>query len=421
MRINRAARVLIIILPILIMVMIACYPVVSKQAPVTKGTPRYPMTASTHDVAKTLTNRATAAWPTIDDRTPTSSLENPNNLTIGGQIYAWITGGYYFAIRSPFRGSELETSSPNTLDPNQAILAAFAASSGQIAYLTFTSHVELWIADLNLTQIEKVWIDETDWLGDVQNRDYLQIRWGPQDNFIIVTNLLQEPRTAVYDSKLKTVEQIMGTCNQLGLPPVFHQPTLICPNLNTDLQLYLTSDRSQKVLPSEAISTTVDVHNWAFSPDGQEVVYATKENNLLLSNSEGQQIDLTIAYIPPVCCGVELVRDDLQWSPDGSRLLVYGSGPKGKYLGWHVLNANNGETVWTNTPEQIVDILQKNLSIAFNATLSPDGLWVATSYCNLDNASSNMVIISLATGQVIPISEGTVDLLKWVNNTGQQK
>jgi hypothetical protein len=72
--------------------------------------------------------------------------------------------------------------------------------------------------------------------------------------------------------------------------------------------------------------------------------------------------------------------------------------------------------VWVSSPKNVVNILEDQLSVAFNMALSPDGLWFVTSYYNMSEATRYLAITSLTTGEVVKIGEGTVDQLKWVGN-----
>jgi hypothetical protein len=374
------------------------------------STPDLPIAMSTpHPAIHTL-------QPTYTEQPEPSTVVKPHASEIDGRIYAWIDGGYYFSIREPFNGHGLETIIPNALDPNQAILLAFAPYSDRIAYLTIANHAELWIADLDLSKVEKVWIDDIGWLGEIQSRDYLQLAWGPRDNSVILTSMASTPRTVLYNITTKTAERISGACDQIGLPPVFKQPTLVCIDKTSSSRFYLPGDGTQEVFSTGIILPTTAVQNWAFSPDGTRVLFATEQNNLGVTSDDGRQMSLPYTYHPPVCCGIELMRDDLQWSQDGTRLLTYGREPKAKNPRWYVLDANLGEPVWTASPEDVVRALENQLSVAFDMALSPDGLWIVTSYFDKEEASRYMAIISLTTGQEIEINESTVDLLIWVDH-----
>lgn len=441
MRMRILIRSLPLLVPILAMIVVACRPIESTRLPVVEENlpivsspaPTTTKTLSKIDdglksLTPSLSTEVSTRYPAIYTPQPTlteqpgpGSVESPQDSEIDGRIYAWVAPGSYFSIKVPFYGHGVETSLPNVLGPNRAILPAFAPYSDRIAYLTIKGHPELWVADLDLTQVERIWIDETNWLGEIQSRDYLKLAWGPQDNSIILSNLAATPRTVVYNFTSKTVKRISGTCDQIGLPPIFQQLTLVCLDEASSSQLYLAGGGNQETFSSASGLLTTVVQNWSFSPDGNRVLYVTKQNDLMMSTVDGQHMNLPLTYNPPICCGIELMRDDLQWSQDGTRLLVYGKGPNAKNPRWYVLDATTGEPVWATSPKDVVRALENQLSAAFDMTLSPDGLWLVTSYFDMDEASRYTAIISLTTGQKIEISEGTVDLLKWVDRMGASK
>jgi hypothetical protein len=144
--------------------------------------------------------------PTID--CPDSSLENSEqgNSNISGNIYFWNKLPSYYATYDPERGStslrKVEPVSPDRPGPNQGFFSAFSQYSQEIAYLITNSHgfVELWISDLGLCKVEKIWEDKEQWLGDASKTQWdeqVWITWGPNDLSLILSSKVNRSHITV--------------------------------------------------------------------------------------------------------------------------------------------------------------------------------------------------------------------------------
>ena len=376
-------------------------------------------TAQTNTLTPTptaLLSQTLSPFPVVaSTRQPTPTIspgDSQTDFKLPGHLYAWSQGDY-FTIESPFNGHGVKTTLQDVYHPERSVLLSFANYSDRIAYLTQIDQTELWIADLNLTKIEKVWSVENAWLGDVLNRDTLQMVWGPQDHTIIVTDLTDIPHTLIYNLGSKTAEYLSGACDQIGLPPVLDGLGLMCSDKETNSQVYLFGNGGQKESSPGAALQGIHILNWAFSPDGARVLYATDQNALVVSTNDGQSRDLPLVYEPPMCCGLEPIRRDLQWSQDAGRLLVRGKEPDRDYPRWYILDSYTLELVSKTASPGVREALQGNLWSGNDATLSPDGRWFVTSYLNMEEAERYTAITSLETGQEIEIGEGLIELWKW--------
>jgi len=376
---------------------------------VSASTPLLPIPTAT---SLTITNATHPPATPLPSKTSALITAETTSGVIEGRIYAWVNPGYYFTIEQPFYGHGVENNLPNVLDPTHAIKLAFAPYSEQVAYLTINEQAELWVANLDLSRVERVWRDETSWLGANPNADNLRLTWGPQDKSVILISQAPALRTLIYHLPSQHVEQFSGVCDQIGIPPTFQQVTLACVDQTNRTRLLLPGDGSEELSAFGTIPATSRVQSWAFSPDGGQVVYAAQESTILVSDVNGKTKTLLVTYEHQLCCGFDFTRDNLQWSQDGKQLLVYGKGPGAQVAGWHVLDAATGTAVaqaWAD-----------RLRTPFDAILSPNGLFVLTSYIDSDQAYRYMALVSLLTGEVVEINEGTVDLVKW-DDAGLQK
>jgi len=253
-------------------------------------------------------------------------------------------------------------------------------------------------------------------MGRSFDEDHIQLEWGPGDQSIIIT-LTDETsqRTILYHLASTVVEKIEGACNEVGLPPEYLQPTLICRDNVSQLRVQLAGDGSwEEFTPEASYPPTTKIQSWSFSPEGKRVLFITNQNEIVLAGEDGRKVKLPFTYKPTLCCGLYPMREDLQWSQAGERLLVHAKGSNEPATRWQILDITSNGVKPFPRSESVNEILQDKLGTPFDMVFSPDGLWVATSYVNMSEARRYMAIISLTTGQIVEISEGTADLLKWV-------
>ncbi|MBW8011435.1 MAG: hypothetical protein FVQ83_09375 [Chloroflexi bacterium] len=146
--------------------------------------------------------------------------EIPTSSRPTGYIISWNYPPYY--IRFEANEGFVENTevigmrSERGRSPDEAVTAAFSRYSQQIAYIINLGRNELWIADLNLTNVTCVWSDNTNWLGDIALGEEVQIRWGPLDKSIIITSLIMNSNTLILDLETLETNLISGSCDQIG-------------------------------------------------------------------------------------------------------------------------------------------------------------------------------------------------------------
>ncbi|MBW8011434.1 MAG: hypothetical protein FVQ83_09370 [Chloroflexi bacterium] len=167
--------------------------------------------------------------------------------------------------------------------------------------------------------------------------------------------------------------------------------------------------------PENTLTSTVD---WAFSPDSTRILYATNKNRFFIESNDGALLELPLIYQPPMCCGLDAPRRDLQWSLDGSKVLVFGKLTLDGYKDWIMLDSTSGEIIWRQDFDDFVnDLGLFNFEgVAVNdAALSPDGEWFFSSYQQAIGAYRFSAITSISTGITTLFSEGWMQTVIWVN------
>jgi hypothetical protein len=205
---------------------------ISQQEPM----PPFSATA-TNRVGKVVTLTPSAA----ETNQTTQTLPNTPLFLWGGDTGTYtridLVQGEYITFPS---GKYPTTSSTDKLAPAHAVDLAFSQFSQQVAYLTSalspeTEGRELWIADLDLQNIQRVWIDDNLWLGDIKRIwafHESQVIWGVNDRYIILVS--NHPDTkghiVVFDTQTKNAHLWIGSCNLLAKSSVDGEFEIWCTN-----------------------------------------------------------------------------------------------------------------------------------------------------------------------------------------------
>lgn len=339
----------------------------------TSATSTRPVASSTSTPRNILSPTATVV------NTPTTTANTEiDNAGRTERIYVWDITHYGFLDPDSFNAAihVLYPSNPDFKGPDKAEALAFSDYSGQVAYLTKgeQNHLELWVANLDLTETTSLWIDDKNWLGITSIFDLVLMRWGLGDQFIIMETdkdkyVEGEYFGVVYSIKDHSAIQLLGRCNTILVSPESKGLALGCPMLSGDdrITLVLEQDGSKEMvssLPDDAMA----VKDWIFSPDGSQVLYVTKDDKLNLSDVNLSTTEkLPIGYASPEYSLV--LRKVLQWSRDGTRLLIYGDdGGVGICPTltpcWVVVERSTFEIIWKPDEKVIANAA---------STLSPDG------------------------------------------------
>ena len=298
---------------------------------------------------------------------------------------------------------------PDTVSPtNKAISLAFSHYSQQVAYLTNDSgELRLWMGDLNLVNVDLVWMDHQKWLKyDPDNYDEIAMQWGLTDKFITLMNRSNIVLISL-DGKLET--RLSGTCNWIGISPNTGHFSVWCPVVSeTESYIVLEKDGSfwsTPSLPKDHYSAS----DWVFSSSGDRVLYATEQGNLIIIDENIKQLVLPITYAPPRW---DITMRVLQWSQDGSHILVYGydkgdvvciNAENKPYPCWRLLDSVSGEILWHPSGD---------LSLSdYDATLSPDGKWLVIFVMLAPDRYG--YIVSVQTNEAIRIFDGVANAVTW--------
>jgi hypothetical protein len=309
---------------------------------------------------------------------------------------------------------------------------AFAPYSSKLAYLTQSGDsIDLWISDLDLKDIEHLWKNEQEWVDASLQAGDAYIRWGPSDSSLILSSYLLKDRFVLVSLENRNALEFKGRCDRIAPIPDTNQLTVWCtfsegadaPNAYLDLDgdIVLTD-----VMPQEG----VEVNEWVFTENGQRIAYAPKDENVMISNESGNNIELLIRILRDPS---ELARTQpvLQWSEDGERLLVHGyneeqcplrvNGMSGELEPrdcWIIVDGMTGEIQWgfNMSAELIQQAVGYPHEIAFDtsAVMSPNNDWIILNYHS--GAISDVLLVeTIPGGKVILFDNANIMDAKWIN------
>jgi hypothetical protein len=374
-----------------------------------------------------ITPTKTVAIPSVDSGIPSIT-----------KIYAWmpqspISSKYgYFDLGRVIadRWNDLDSSDNNINGANRSVSLNFSPYTDNIAYLIGNKQVELWVSDVDLKYPERVWIDEDGWLGNANDWFLPQIIWGSYDRYLILTPWTVNSHIAIYDLFAKTAEQWLGACDVLARSPVSDDLVIWCEPSEED------PDKGYLVLGKEGIIRTQEkpevisrVIDWAYSPDGERVLFATEDLNIFTTLPDASLLQLPVNYESSELFDIS-IRQNLQWSQDGHSVLVYAYGnPKNLCPQWMrekledrpcwlVLDANTGNLIWKPGGEiSGLGTPWEYLSMVHGATLSKDGKWLAT--ISFDHSKPErtiyLLVASLNESKIITFEGEETTRLHWVD------
>jgi len=275
---------------------------------------------------------------------------------------------------------------PKDKYPDNAVALGFSSYSDQIGYLLENrdGNLELWISDLLLTHPRLAWVDMNNELGYINKSidQVFEIKWNLEDSFVYIfrypTDNSDAEESFLFSLQDNRLLKLSSPSGYLLTSPETGQPVLA--NKTSDgfvlLELNGTYQEVQS-LPANQIP----ILDSAFSPDREKVLYVSGKNIYLKINAD--VIDLNIGYVP-VWHDVHQVI--LQWSQDGSRVLVYGVDLSGKYClkerfgslpCWQVIDGLTGNHLWWETePTQAVTAISPDGKqvVEFMYIAGPNGL-----------------------------------------------
>lgn len=303
---------------------------------------------------------------------------------------------------------------------------AFANDSPFVAYIRGDVNQpkaprELWIADLSLKNIEKVWIDEDNWLGDIGDAfvdGNSDIVWGPFDRYILMWSYLPEKseRMIVYDIERKEVYKWTGDCNRLAKSQLSNRLSVWCIIQNGDMSYAVLEPDGVFFTKTAPEKFFADTRAWRFSPDGDRVLFLGDDLRWRFTDQNQQTNDIPVRYVENFRYSSPKAMN-FQWSRDSQRLLVFGKpddlslcpyptldiNSKAEKRGcWFVIDTQTRGVIWSITESVIatVNLSVENASIDYNAALSPDGQFVILTITDFRLGYRDyLVVTSLVTGE----------------------
>lgn len=355
----------------------------------------------------------------------TDTADVNNDDILPGTIYMWEIPPYLFGMdpNKSWFFFKIEPEDENVIGPNRGFSLSFPKYSDKVAYLveSGSGQIELWITDLKFKEASVVWRDTTDWLGDLSptllgNQD--QIVWGPGDHSIFIYNFRNEDRFILYSTKSKSEYYWTGKCDQIVRIGTASPLALGCTGDLGDGQTaaIVTIDGDIEFGDFSQFIVDEEILDYAFSPDGKQVIYTTVSGEFLIAKSSETTVELSLSYgykeRKPF--DSDTFVDGMQWSSDGTRVLVFGNSTTsaacpltsdGNALPcWMVIDSQSGEIIW-RMKEFIANEINSSwdrLTAFYGAVLSPDNRWIVISL--FDSPIEYLVLVSLTSDDVVVLA-----------------
>ncbi len=339
--------------------------------------------------------------------------------------------------------------------PAQGYDLAFSNHSNLMAYWTVGQPGKLFISDLSNQIQYLVFTDTSQGYANGNRAPEIRLIWSPDDTHLIVDEKNGVELDFIYHLKTGVIEPWPYDCDRIARSPKSGKMATWCI-LTTDATKFAVLEwggevwYSQEPPADELVRRTVPPVRlgleekplvWGWSPSGEKIAFYDPDDplgNLYIADADGD-IQLSIpgkaywlvdndpAGLPPY--------DPIRWSFSENRILIYGAGeenlncppwknifdenPEAKPVScWQVIDASNGETVWTISDSLEGIFYGSDVSFAQNftfrnASLSPDGKYLALfSYVS---GAKNLNIIDLDSHKVLRGWDFDVPLMRWSN------
>lgn len=354
-------------------------------------------------------------------KTPEIAPTAPN-----GQLYIWWDGfpavyGELNLEDSSFKF--MQPASSAVVNPADSVALAFSNHSNQIAYLTLGDDFDLHVADLELNDSVVNKVELPKWItAKIDMGEKIPMRWGPQDNTLLVINDEGGSDSIVYSIKENQMDYLADGCSTLV--NIDSSLELWCELQNeTDGYLVLRGDgqlRRNSILP---IDNSMPVKNVSFNNKGDKALVETSSGETIVVMNTGDSVDIAIKPVD----GSWSLPQSLYWFADDSLALVYGISDlcppffndiKGQYSErpcWHVVNPKTGEIIWHPTEElaSAIDSTWDRIDgTDYPAAISPDGKWLVLSL--REGGLRYTLITSLKTSQTQVIGDFEPAAMIWV-------
>jgi hypothetical protein len=288
----------------------------------------------------------------------------------------------------------------------------FAENENLLAYLLYdNSQLKLWVADLALNNVKLLWVDRN---NIFQSKEKVQIKWGPGDKSVFVAS---KSKTIVVSLLNQKTYNLKNLCKEIGISPKTNYWALVCPNDDTTNHNLIIEQNGDIWSTLDTLQPpVVQVIDWAFSPNNFSVVFADSVSQVYIATRDKEIVPINgVKYSRPLS---DTYMRVLQWAVDSKTMLVYGQSPDKRCPAdpqveiscWMIIDLA-GKIKW---PEVGYAGVAANHS---DATLSPDGKWIALSILELpDNNPPDryVAIISTLNNHLYKLSFWEVDGIRWI-------
>lgn len=396
-----------------------------------------------------------STWTPIPSSTLTSEVAatKPYNFGVYAHVYSDFLGYFFFSgPTSRFQQIDLPIDTENGTSI-KAVYLEFAHFSNQLVYWTFDEPGQLWISDLAISDKQVIFTDEhQEYLADPFNADVypyedIRLRWSPDDMNVILESRDHPNLNLIYHVQSEALEKFPFICDRISASPRSGLLATWCIHDNGNEyaviewggDVWYSTQPPAKVLVSRIKE---GYETWAFSEDGQHVAYFNPNDpkaHLIIANSRGEILINTIsvsafwlAADPPTVemRFVEPPSPPIQWSQDGSRLVVWGIGNQknqcpSMYFSngfvaervpcWQVIDTLNGTVVWS-----IFDNLDDLVGIGDSKHVTPHSfprlaLSPNSKYLSITGFVDFRVFcyIEIDRAQITYCNNGYVDNMRW--------
>jgi hypothetical protein len=362
------------------------------------------------------------------------------------RVYAWMAVSLQSSRYGFFNPNEdhqggwnyLEPSNEmlrSKLGPGRSVSLAFSNFSDRLAYVVWNESAELWLSDVELSNPERVWIDETGWLGTISGFTDIRVVWGIADRYVVLYPTMFSDHIVIYDVEKSMVKFWLGGCNNLARGLVSQDYVIWCDsNDKSGSKTYLVLEREELEETDREPSIISKTMDWVYSSDGKSLLYATENLDIFTISGNSNQLRFSAEYASPDLFDI-MIRKNLQWSQDGNKILVYAYGEprdlcpqwnwdagKKRYEEspcWLVFDANTGNVIWKPDSRNIpLGLPWESWAIVHGATLSNDGKWLAMVLPDFRSGRHYILYISSVEDyRTTTVAAEEAIYLKWISDS----
>lgn len=334
--------------------------------------------------------------------------------------------------------------------PGNALFLKFANFADRVAYWTGSIPSELVVSDLGLKSPVTLFVDSD---GKYKIQDYpypndeIELIWSPDDLHLIVNVPADKKLNLIYDMNTGLVNNWPYKCETIARSPRTSMWALWCLG-DGEGNAYAIIEWGGNIwytnmMPDEILVSAHEEFRraWKWSSDGENIAYYDPEDAdgfLYIANQRGERKKLLPAsafwlaqshpvFLPP--------EDPLQWSSDGTRLLIYALGESDdacpnwynifgessnsiRVPCWQVLELSSEKMVWrlATSAQELASSQDPKVVEAwsyYNASISPDGRVVALA--GINGGLDKLHIVNVDNGEVTSSLDISLGPMRWVS------